>query len=48
MRKKARLQKEIERLEKAARAEKQPKRKFDLVSRMNVLKKQLAELNKKD
>lgn len=46
--KKARLQKEIERLEKAARAEKQPKRKFDLVSRMNVLKKQLAELNKKD
>ena len=46
--KKARLQKEIERLEKTARAEKQPKRKFDLVSRMNVLKKQLAELNKKD
>lgn len=46
--KKAKLQKEIVRLEKAARAEKQPKRKFDLVSRMNVLKKQLAELNKKD
>lgn len=46
--KKAKLQKEIVRLEKAARAEKQPKRKFDLVSRMNVLKKQLVELNKKD
>lgn len=46
--KKAKLQKEIVRLEKAARSEKQPKRKFDLVSRMNVLKKQLVELNKKD
>lgn len=36
--KKARLQKEIERLEKAARAEKQPKKKFELVQRINKMK----------
>ncbi|BBK21961.1 DUF4391 domain-containing protein [Amedibacterium intestinale] len=45
---KVKLQKEIVRLEKLARAEKQPKKKFELVSQANVLKKQLAELDKKD
>ena len=35
---KAKLQKEIDRLEKLARAEKQPKKKFELVKRMRELK----------
>ena len=34
----ARLEKEIARLEKLARAEKQPKKKFELVQRINALK----------
>lgn len=37
------LQKEIQRLEKQARAEKQPKKKFELAQQANVLKRQLAE-----
>ncbi len=37
------LQKNIDRLEKLARAEKQPKKKFEIVSRIKVLKKQLGE-----
>lgn len=40
---KAKLQKEISRLEKLARAEKQPKKKFELAQQVNVLKRQLAE-----
>lgn len=35
------LQKEIDRLEKLARAEKQPKKKFEIVSEVNKLKKKL-------
>lgn len=42
--KQEKLQKEIARLEKQARAEKQPKKKFELVSQAKALKKQLAEL----
>lgn len=42
------IQKEIDRLTKAAKNEKQPKKKFELVQQANVLKKQLTELNKKD
>lgn len=38
------LEKEIARLEKLARSEKQPKKKFELVQKANVLKKQLTEL----
>ena len=38
---KAKLQKEIARLEKQARAEKQPKKKFELVQQINCLKKEL-------
>ena len=34
----AKLEKEIARLEKLARAQKQPKKKFELVQRMNELK----------
>lgn len=41
---KAKLEKEILRLEKLARAEKQPKKKFKLAQQANVLKRQLAEL----
>lgn len=41
---KAKLQKEIEKLEKKARSEKQPNKKFELVSQAKALKKQLAEL----
>lgn len=37
---KAKLQKEIARLEKQARAEKQPKKKFELVQQINFLKKE--------
>lgn len=43
--KKARLQKEIERLEKTARAEKQPKKKFKIVSEVQRLTKQLSEIS---
>ena len=35
------LKKEIEKLEKQARAEKQPKKKFDLVKKINALKKEI-------
>ena len=38
------LHKEIARLEKLARAEKQPKKKFELVSKMNNLKKELGDV----
>ena len=40
----AKLEKEIARLEKQARAEKQPKKKFELVSQVRTLKKQHNEL----
>ena len=36
----AKLEKEIARLEKLAWAEKQPKKKFELVQRINILKKE--------
>lgn len=39
--KKKKLQKEIARLEKAARAEKQPKKKFELVNKIKKLKEKL-------
>ena len=39
----AKLQKEIARLEKLAWAEKQPKKKFELVQQINTLKRKLAE-----
>ena len=38
---KAKLKKEIEKLEKQARAEKQPKKKFELVQKINQFKKEL-------
>ena len=41
--KRAKLQKEINKLEKLARAEKQPKRKFKLFTRINDLKAQLKK-----
>lgn len=41
------IQKDIDRLTKAARNEKQPKKRFELAQKANVLKKQLAELGKK-
>ena len=37
-----RLEKEIDRLDKLARKEKQPKKKFDLVQEINMLKKELG------
>ncbi len=37
------IQKEVDRLTKAARIEKQPKKKFELAQQINVLKKQLAD-----
>ena len=37
------IQKEIDRLTKAAKIEKQPKKKFELAQQINVLKKQLAD-----
>lgn len=40
---KAKLQREIEKLEKQARNEKQPNKKFELVRQAKALKKQLAE-----
>ena len=39
----AKLQKEISRLEKLARAEKQPKKKFEIAQEINTLKRKLAE-----
>lgn len=42
--KKAKLNKEIERIEKLARNEKQPKKKFELALQVKALKKRLAEL----
>ncbi len=42
------IQKEIDRLTKLAKNEKQPKKKFELAQQANVLKKQFAELDKKD
>lgn len=38
------LQKQIIKLEKQARAEKQPKKKFELFQKMNVLRKELIKL----
>ena len=38
------LQKQITKLEKQARAEKQPKKKFELFQKMNVLRKELIKL----
>ena len=38
--KRAKLQKEIDKLEKQARAEKQPKKKFELVQRMKQLREE--------
>lgn len=42
---KSKLEKEIAKLEKKARAEKQPNKKFQLVQQANTLKKQLAVIN---
>ena len=42
--KRAKLQKEIDKLEKLARAEKQPKRKFELVQRMKTLRNDIELL----
>lgn len=42
---KAKLLKEIERLEKSARKEKQPRRKFDLHQEIQLLKKELEKFN---
>lgn len=41
---KQKLEKEITRLEKQARAERQPKKKFELVQRIKVLKNQVNAL----
>ena len=38
--KRRKLEKEIEKLEKQARAELQPKKKFELVTKINILKKE--------
>ena len=43
--KKVKLQKKITRLEKRARTEKQPKKKFTIVSEVQSLKKQLREIS---
>lgn len=42
---KRKLEKEIVKLEKQARAERQPKKKFELVQRVKALKKLIKELN---
>ena len=39
--KRAKLQKEIDKLEKQARAEKQPKKKFELVQRIRTLQREM-------
>ena len=41
-----RTQRQIAKFEKQARAEKQPKKKFELASKVKALKKQLAEFGK--
>lgn len=41
---KAKIQKEIDKLEKRARAEKQPKKKFELASQANILRKKFSDL----
>lgn len=41
---KTKLAKDIEKLEKQARGEKQPRKKFEIASKVNQLKKRLAEL----
>lgn len=41
--KRAKLQREIEKLEKLARAEKQPKKKFELVQKINELRKEAED-----
>lgn len=41
---KTKLAKDIEKLEKQARGEKQPRKKFEIASKVNELKKRLAEL----
>ena len=41
--KRAKLEKEIARLEKLARAEKQPKKKFELVQQIKKLKVEMEE-----
>ena len=43
--KRAKLEKEIARLEKQARAEKQPKKKFELVQKLNKLRKNMENSN---
>ncbi len=42
--KKEKIKKEIERLEKQARSEKQPKKKFDLVTKIKALKKEMGDI----
>ena len=42
--KKTSLKKEIDRLEKLARTEKQPKKKFELVQQVNKIKQQMGVL----
>ena len=42
--KRQKFQKEINRLEKKARSEKQPKKKFDIVQKINKLKRELEEI----
>lgn len=42
--KKEKINKEIEKLEKQARAEKQPKKKFDLVTKIKALKKEMGDI----
>ena len=42
--KRAKLQKEINKLERLARAEKQPKKKFELVQQKNKLMQKLEEI----
>ena len=43
--KKAKIEKEIARLEKQARAEKQPKKKFELVAKVKQLESKLKTIN---
>ncbi len=45
MKKKQKLEKEIAKLEKQARAEKQPKKKFELVSKVRNLKNEFDMLS---
>lgn len=43
--KRKKLRKEIEKLEKLARAEKQPKKKFELVQRIKTIEQKVEEIN---